>query len=119
MTALSRAFDEKLRARLVSLARALRSFKILKKKRGFRLIQPNTANTRQKRPNSATHGPHKEKYIKNLRKTLPKCQKGAELSQRTPPGSSMERKRCHKGAKGLPKGCQMEPTAPRRSPNGA
>ena len=33
--------------------------------------------------------------------------------------TGMERKGCHKGAKGLPKRCQMEPTAPQRSPKGA
>ena len=46
MTDLSRAFDEELRARLASLARALRSFKIIKKNEDnarYGQILPHTA----------------------------------------------------------------------------
>ena len=120
MTDLSRAFDEELRARLTSLARALRSFKILKEKNG------DTARYGQILPTHARNGqivPHTGQTRKNMLKIYAKRFQNARRerngAQRTPPGSRMERKGCHKGTKGLLKGCQMEPTAPQRNPKGA
>ena len=107
MTDSSRAFDEERRARLASLARALRSFKIIKKKRGYRQIRPSTAT------HTAKQGKILLKYMQNATQmpegseTEPKGHhqgaagsgKGAKWIQRRPNGS----KGSQKGAKGRPK----------------
>ena len=120
MTDLSRAFDEELRARLASLARALRSFKILRKKNEdiarYGQILPTHARNGQIVPRTGQIG---KNALKIRAKRFQNARRERNGVQRTPPGSRMERKGCHKGANGMPKRCQMEPTAPQWSPKGA
>ena len=55
MTDSSRGFDEELRARLASLARALRSFKIIKKKQGIPPVTAKRSNIRLKPMETKEH----------------------------------------------------------------
>ena len=95
MTDSSRGFDEELRARLASLARALRSLKIIKKS-----------------GDTDSNGQTKENALKIFGK---RCQNAwGKEAQTPPPGGAGN----DKGATKVQKGRQMEPTAPQRSPKG-
>ena len=104
MTASSRGFDEELRARLASLARALRSLKIIKR-------NEDTASNGQTKENAL-------KIFGECYKIHAKCCQNARRerkgAQRPPTGGTGSEESPTK----VQKGRQMEPTAPQRSPKG-
>ena len=101
MTASSRGFDEELRARLASLARALRSFKIIKKKLG---IPPVTAKQGKIRLNS----------LENVTKSIQNAAKMPEGNEKEPKGHQQGAQ----GAKRVPPRCKRDDKWNQRRPNG-
>ena len=95
MADLSRAFDEELRARLASLARALRSVKIIKQKLG---IPPVTAKQGKIRLNS----------LENATKSIQHAAKMPEGTTNGTNGAPTEPKGTQKVAKGSPKCSQND-----------
>ena len=86
MTDSSRGFDEELRARLASLARALRSFKIIKKKLGIPPVTAKQSKIRLKSMETKEHtlkihGKCNKIYGKSYQNT----RRDQKEAQRTPP----------------------------------
>ena len=102
MTASSRGFDEELRARLASLARALRSFKIIQKKPG---MPPVTAKQGKIRLNS----------LKNVTKSIQNVAKMAEENEKEPKGHQQGAQ----GAKRVPPRRKRDDKWNQRRSNGA
>ena len=116
MTDSSRGFDEELRARLASLARALRSFKITLKKLGIPPVTAKQRNIRFKSMENVTKSTEKPTKIPEGTEKKPKGHhQRAQRATRVPLGCKIDDKRTPKGAQRAPKGDQNGPKMAQKS----